>query len=127
MTRLLGAALLCARIAFAILIVLGVLFWTGNALALVRVHVMVGLLFVVTLWVIAAIGVVARVSPMFTLRLAVWGALIAWFGMAQTQMMAGGTHWVIQSLHLVIGFVGMGLAETVARRARRVPVTVTPG
>ena len=124
MTRVLAAAQLCARIAFAILIVLGVLFWTGNARGLVRAHVMVGLLFVVTLWVIALIGVLARVSPMFTLRLAVWAALIAWFGMAQTQMMTGGTHWVIQALHLVIGFVGMGLAETVAGRVKRGAATV---
>jgi hypothetical protein len=116
-------ALLIARIALrvtgVILIVMGVLFWTGHALPLMPAHMVIGLLFVVSLWAVAAIGARQRVGFALVSRVAIWGALIVWFGMMQTQLLVGPSHWLIRVLHLVVGLIGLGLAETIVARVRR--------
>jgi hypothetical protein len=118
-TRLLSIARITLRLTGAILIVLGVLFWTGHALTLVPAHMAIGLLFVVALWAVAAIGARARVGFALVSRVAIWGALIVWFGMIQTQLLVGPYHWMIRVLHLVVGLIGFGLAEAVVARIRR--------
>ena len=119
MTRLLSIARMTLRLTGTILIVLGVLFWTGHALTLVPVHMAIGFLFVVALWAVAAIGARERVGFALVSRVAIWGALIVWFGMMQTQLLVGPHHWMIRVLHLVVGLIGLGLAEAVVARIRR--------
>ena len=119
MTRLLSIARITLRLTGTILIVLGVLFWTGRALTLVPVHMAIGLLFVVALWAVAAIGARERVGFALVSRVAIWGALIVWFGMMQTQLLLGPYHWMIRVLHLLVGLIGLGLAEAVVARIRR--------
>jgi hypothetical protein len=118
-TRLLSIARITLRLTGTILIVLGVLFWTGHALTLVPAHIAIGLLFVVALWAVAAIGARERVGFALVSRVAIWGALIVWFGMMQTQLLLGPYHWMIRVLHLVVGLIGFGLAEAVVARIRR--------
>lgn len=118
-TRALSIARITLRVMGAILIVLGVLFWTGHALRLVPAHMVIGLLFVVALWAVAAIGALERVGFALVSRVAIWGALIVWFGMMQTQLLVGPHHWMIRVLHLVVGLIGLGLGEAVAARIKR--------
>ena len=52
-------AQMLVRAAGLVLIVLGLLFWTGNALTLIPIHMLVGVALVILLWVLAGIALPA--------------------------------------------------------------------
>jgi len=56
-------ALLLMRISGLTAVVLGVLFWTGNALTLLPVHMLAGFVLVLTLWILALLALRAGVRP----------------------------------------------------------------
>ncbi len=105
------------------LIVLGALFWSGRALDLLPLHMLLGMLFVVCLWVLAGIALAARSSRGFVLVVLLWSLIVPALGMAQPQLMPGSLHWVIQSVHLLVGLIAMGLGHALARR---IPQSATP-
>jgi len=109
-----SALQLFARLTFAVLIVLGVLFWIGTARALVPVHMLLGVLFVLLLWTLAGLAARAHAGAGIVAFAIVWGLIVLALGMTQTRLMVGSTHWVIQVLHLVVAFAAMGLAERLA-------------
>lgn len=98
------------------LVVLGILFWTRHALTLLPLHMQLGALFVVCLWVLVGLGLYARVSPTFTLAVLVWSLIVLAFGMAQLRILPGPLHWIIQAAHLLVGLIAMGLGHALARR-----------
>ena len=98
------------------LVVLGILFWTGHAMSLLPVHMMIGGLFVICLWILAVLGFLARGSRAFALLVLVWSLIVPALGMAQLRLMPGPNHWVIQAIHLLVGLIAMGLGHALARR-----------
>lgn len=102
-----------------LLIILGVLFWTGRALSLVPLHMLLGVLFVVCLWVLVALAFLARAGKGLALLVLVWSLIVLWLGMAQLRLLPGSLHWLIQSIHLVVGLLAMGLGHALARAVRR--------
>ena len=105
------------RITFLLQILLGLTFWSGNAKGLVPVHVVSGIVFVVSLWALAFAANRAGVSRGLVVFAAVWGLVIPALGASQTSILHGGAHWVIQVLHLLVGLVGIALAEQLATKA----------
>lgn len=103
------------------LVVLGILFWTGHAMSLLPVHMMIGGLFVVCLWVLAVLGFLARGSRAFALLVLVWSLIVPALGVMQLRLMPGPNHWVIQAIHLLVGLIAMGLGHALARRVGRRP------
>jgi len=104
------------RASMTMLLLLGLLFWTGNALNLVPLHMAFGLLFVLGVWTMAGLGA-SRGAPLGVVIGAVLaGLLVAGLGMTQTQLLPGPMHWVIRVLHLLVGLGTMGLAEETGRR-----------
>lgn len=101
------------------LIVLGVLFWTGHALTLVSLHMLLGVLFVVCLWVLVGVAFYARQARGLALLVFAWSLVVAAFGTAQLRLLPGSRHWVIQAIHLAIGLIAMGLGHALARRSQR--------
>src|SRR5690348_9729525 len=99
------------RIAGVLLIVLGALFWSGRALGLVNVHMLIGLILVVLLWVLAVMAGVARVSPGLVFGALLWGLAVLVIGMIQRGLLPGGLHWIIQVVHLLLGVGAIGLGE----------------
>lgn len=99
-----------------ILIVLGILFWTGRTLELVPLHMLLGMLFVVCLWVLAAAALLARSSRGLALVVFLWSLIVPALGAAQLRLMPGSLHWVIQTVHLLVGLIAMGLGHALARR-----------
>ena len=109
-----------------ILIVLGVLFWTGHALTLIAVHMLLGILLVLSLWTLAVIGARAGAKPGLFVLTILWGFVVPALGMAQGRLLPGGAHWVIQVLHLLVGLSSMALAERLARGMQGSAVPARP-
>src|SRR5438874_11471264 len=106
------------RIIGATMLLLGLSFWTGNAFALIPLHMLLGLLFVLLLWSLAALGLRAGVPIGLAIVAFAWGLVVPVLGLTQAGLLPGPFHWVMQVLHLLVGLGAIGLAETLARRAR---------
>ncbi len=103
------------------LVVLGILFWTGHALSLVQLHMMLGGLFVICLWTLAVAGFLGRGTHGLAFIVLVWSLVVPALGIAQLSLLPGADHWVIQALHLLVGIIAVGLGQGLARRLRRPP------
>jgi hypothetical protein len=114
MLRAVNITSLFIRLGGTALIILGVIIWTGHGAALINAHMIIGILFVLALWVLAGIGAMVGVSWALVTRTSIWGIVVAWFGMLQVQMLPGENHWVIRALHLLIGVVAIGVGEVSA-------------
>ena len=119
MTSAANAIRMLIRIAGLLLIVLGALFWSGHVLNLVGVHMLVGFILVVLLWVLAVMAGVARVGAGLVALAVLWGLAVLIIGMIQRGLLPGSAHWVIQVVHLLLGLGAIGLAEMLGGRMRR--------
>jgi hypothetical protein len=106
------------RAAGVVQLVLGLAFWTGNALGLVDLHQLVGILLVLGLWTLAALAARAGVQPGLVAAAAVWGLIVPIVGITQRELLPGSAHIVIEVVHLLLGLGALGLAETLATRAK---------
>ena len=88
----------------ALLLVLGLIIWTGTGDhgQLVAMHISVGVVFVLTLWTIAAIAARSGVASGTVAFASAWGLLVVLFGLAQEDLLTGSWHWTIQVLHLAV-------------------------
>ncbi|HUY12171.1 MAG TPA: hypothetical protein VMX16_00885 [Terriglobia bacterium] len=107
------------RLVGLILIVLGVLFWTGHDLELIPVHIYIGLFFVLLLWTQSLMAARAKVGLGLVGVEIVWGIAVLVLGMMQGQLLPGNAHWVIQVLHLLLGAGAIGFAEALGARMKR--------
>ncbi len=110
------------RVAGLTLLVLGIIIWTGHGGSLIRTHALLGVFFVLSLWIVAVIGLTSRIGYVLPARLIIWGIVIGWFGMSQRELLKGDLHWVIQVLHVAVGLIAIGLAEVVTARVKKGPV-----
>lgn len=106
-------------IAGLVMVILGVSFWTGHAMALVPVHMLIGVLLVLALWTLAGVAAASGVSPGLVALAVVWGLVVPVLGVTQEQLLPGATHWVIQVLHLLIGLGAIGMAQGLGARVRQ--------
>jgi hypothetical protein len=114
MTTLLPTLRILLRTFFAVQLILGIVFWTGNGLQLVTLHMLVGFGFVLTLWAIGIAAAFRGGAPAMSMVAIGWGLLLLWLGASQATLLLGQWHWLIQVAHLLVGFIGMGLGERVA-------------
>jgi hypothetical protein len=118
MRRATTTAQMLVRACGVVQLVLGGLFWTGNARGLVPLHMLVGFLLVLGLWTLAALAARAGVRPPLVAVAAVWGLIVPILGLSQDQLLVGSAHWVIEVLHLLVGLGAIGQAEGLAARIR---------
>lgn len=107
------------RVTGLIQIVLGVSFWAGYMLNLVSVHMIVGLVLVLSLWVLAILAWRSGVQFGFVALAIVWGLIVLVLGVMQTGLLPGAAHWVIQIIHLLVGLGAMGLGERLAMMSKQ--------
>ena len=108
------------RIAVLAAIILGILFWTGNAVNLIPVHMLLGIIAVLSLWVIGlAQGFIKGGSFGLALATFIVGLALAIVGLYQQQWLLGSSHWIIQVIHLLLGLSTIGLGEMINGRTRR--------
>lgn len=110
------------RLAGLTAIVLGVLFWTGNAQVLIPVHMLIGLVLVLSLWTLAFLAAQAGVNRGFVALAVVWGFIVPVLGLTQGQLLPGDYHWVIKVVHLLVGLGAMGQGDGLAARIKQAPV-----
>lgn len=94
----------------------GLLFWTGNALFLIPVHMLSGLILSLALLILAMMGALIGVSRGLVAIAFLWSILTPAFGLTQSGILPGPYHWVIQVLHLLVGIVAMNLGHRLAHR-----------
>lgn len=107
------------RVVGAVMILLGLLIWTGAFDGIIPVHMLLGITLVLALWLLAILGVVARVNLALVALVFVWGLIMPALGLTQTQLVPGSAHVVIQALHLLVGIAAIGLGDTMARQIKR--------
>jgi len=105
-----GLAGLCA-------LVLGLFIWIAN-IDLTDIHMLFGLLVTLGLLVMSIIALVAR-------GLRVWGMvgisyaiIMLIFGVAQSNLLVGNLHWLIQTLHTLVGIGAIVLTGFLGARYR---------
>jgi hypothetical protein len=101
------------------LLVLGGLFWTGHALSLIPAHIFIGLVMVASLWVLVGLAVYARAPLGFSLLVLVWSLIVPVIGFAQLSWLPGPQHWIVRTVHLLIGLAAIGFGHMLAKRAAR--------
>jgi hypothetical protein len=107
------------RITGVLQLILGLLIWFEGQFGLISIHMLLGLVFVVALWVLAAASTRAGVPVGLAGGVAVLGLVVLVLGMIQTSLMPGSAHWVIQIVHLLIGMAAVGSGEAIGGRLRR--------
>jgi hypothetical protein len=106
-------------VAGAIQLALGALLWSGNADAIVPVHVTVGLILVLSLWALAIMALIAGVARGLAAVTVIWGLVTPALGLAQTSLVPGASHWVIQVIHLLVGLTAIALGQILAAQLIR--------
>ena len=119
MSTALNTFRILVRLSGLILIILGVIFWTGHALGLIPVHMVVGLILAISLWALAFLGARSGVGAGMVTLVAVWALVMLVFGAVQARIMPGAAHWVIQVLHLLIGIGAIGLGDRLGSKMSR--------
>jgi hypothetical protein len=119
MRATLTIAQMLVRITGVLQLILGLLIWPEGVLSLISIHMLLGLVFVVSLWVLAAVSTRAGIPIGMAAGVAVGGLVVLVLGMTQTSLLPGSSHWVIQVLHLLIGMAAVGSGEAIGGRLRR--------
>ena len=107
------------RLTGVALIVLGLMFWAGRAHTLIPLHMLLGLVLVVALWILAGFAARAGASSGMVALAFLWGLVVLGLGMTQTRLLVGSAHWIVQVVHLFVGLAAMGMAEGLAARVKR--------
>ncbi len=107
------------RLALIVQLVLGFLFWAGNATSLVDLHQFIGIVLVLSLEVLVFAAARAGVDRPLVVLAGIWGIIVVVFGLSQQNILTGSAHWVIRVLHLLVGLAAVGLSEALAGRIER--------
>ncbi|HTI13148.1 MAG TPA: hypothetical protein VL461_01065 [Dictyobacter sp.] len=115
------------RVCALLALILGLLFWFTNvADTLVPVHMLLGILVMLSLWVLAfgiATAAKGKSIPLAVVAF-VWGLVMLFVGLNQngSLYLNSSTHWIIQIVHFILGIGAIGLGEMISGRYRRMNV-----
>ena len=88
---------------------------------------LIGILFIIDVWFLGvAQGLRANGSIGLTLGTFIIGLLLAIVGITQAGILAGGAHWIIQAIHLLLAVIAIGLGEASVARYKRGAVMAPP-
>jgi hypothetical protein len=92
------------RVAGLAALVLGLLFWSGRFYEFLNVHMGLGVVVVIALWVLAAMCFRQSAASVGQIAAAtVWGLVTLILGIGQARLLLGDYHWIVQTAHLVMG------------------------
>ena len=104
------------RLLAVLQLTLGALFWTGNAFTLIPLHMLSGLLLILSIWLQAGLALRSGVHLGLPVLAFAWGVLVIGLGVTQDSLLTGDLHWLIRILHVLFGVAAVGQAEAIARR-----------
>ena len=105
-----GLAGLCA-------LVLGLLSWVTN-IDLTDIHMLFGLLVTLGLLVMSIIALTARGLRIWGMAGIIYAIILLIFGETHSTLLVGNLHWLIQTLHLLVGIGAIGLTGALGVRYR---------
>jgi hypothetical protein len=114
--------LMVLRVVVLLALILGLLMWFGVGGALVPVHMLLGILVVLSLWVLGGFAFTIKGGIGLGIGAIVWGLIVLLFGLNQRTILVGDLHWLIQVIHLLLGLAAAGLGEAIAGRYKRLNV-----
>jgi hypothetical protein len=120
MNTVIQIASIFLRVFGTLALLLGLLFWAGIGLTFIALHMVLGLLVVLLLWIVG-IGQAFSKQGSWPLAIGalVLGALVITLGLRQSALLVGPLHWVIQVIHLLLGALAIGVGQISAGRYRR--------
>jgi hypothetical protein len=107
------------RLAGLTQILLGLTFWSGRALSLIPVHMLIGMIVVLGLWFLVVFASRTGLRPGLVALAFSWGLVLPVFGIAHIGLFPGRWHWVVQLAHLLLGIGALRLAEGLADHVLR--------
>jgi hypothetical protein len=120
MTMTLSTFQWVVRVAGVLALILGLLFWAGDAPASwVPIHMLLGTLTVLALWLLAATASQMGAPMGLVIGAGVLGLLVLGLGFSQQGLLLGGGHWIVQVVHLVLGMAAIAIGEMIGGRVRR--------
>ena len=124
--KVLTIAVMVLRLAVLAALIMGILLWIGNADNLIPIHMLIGIIVVLSLWTIGlAQGFMKGGSFALAAATFILGLILAIVGLYQQSWLSGSAHWVIQVIHLLLGLSAIGLGEMIYGRTRRRLKTTT--
>jgi len=105
-----GLAGLCA-------LVLGLFIWIANS-ELTDTHMLFGLLVTLGLLVMSIIALTAPVLRIWGLVGIIYAIIVMIFGVSHSNLLVGNLHWLIQTLHTLVGIGAIVLTGALGARYR---------
>ena len=115
--------LILLRVCWVIALLLGITFWLNLPDdVLIPVHMVLGILVVLTLWMLGIVIAITRGGNIgLGLGAIVWGLLVLGLGLTQTRILVDpSVHWIIQILHLLLGIGAISIGQMIAVRYSRI-------
>ncbi len=98
-------------------LVLGLVIWIANT-DLIDIHMLFGLLVTLGLLTMSILALTARGLRIWGLVGIVYAVILPILGVSQSSMLTGNLHWLIQTLHLLIGIGALILTGALGTRYR---------
>ncbi len=126
MNMVIQIASIMLRVFGTLALILGLLFWIGYALNLIAIHMLLGLLVVLSLWIVGIGQAFSKNgSWMLAISALALGALVIVLGLRQSTLLVGSFHWVIQVIHLLLGVLAVAIGQVCAARYRKATADLT--
>ncbi|HLX57394.1 MAG TPA: hypothetical protein VKR83_10240 [Ktedonobacteraceae bacterium] len=98
-------------------LLLGLIIWIAN-MGLTDIHMLFGLLVTLGLLVMSIIALTARGMRLWGIVGIVYAIIVPIFGESQSTMLVGNLHWLIQTLHLLVGIGAIVLTGLIGAHYR---------
>ncbi len=98
-------------------LVLGMVIWIAN-IDLTDIHMLFGLLVTLGLLVMSIIALTARELHIWGMVGIFYAIIVLIFGVSHVNMLAGQLHWLVQTLHTLVGLGAIVLTGTLGARYR---------
>ena len=120
---LIRVGVMVLRICALLALILGIIVWIANINIIVPIHMLLGILVMLSLWALAFGIATAPKGRNIGLAIGafVLSLVMLFVGLQQTNslFLTPSTHWIIQVVHLLIGIGAIGIGEAIAGRYRR--------
>ena len=98
-------------------LVLGLFIWIAN-IDLTDIHMLFGLLVTLGLLVMSIIALTARGLRILGIVGIVYAFIVLIFGISHVNLLVGNLHWLIQTLHTLVGIGAIALTGALGARYR---------